>query len=204
MYDKEDLKFKLQHYSERSDAELQGFVNILTKSLKDRLEEDKIYGVPYLTDKNLEDIVAKNTTMTMGIIEAVETKYDIDKMVEDYEDYEDYYNNLINVIRFSNMKYEINTNEVKDTKSKTFTKVSKIISRVSSSRTVDYPTYHYWKWFDGIAEEINKVLNDRKLSKYKFDVEFISTDTMSIAEENKFKVMTVMYFKLTEYIPDEE
>ena len=201
MYDKKDLKFKLQHYSERGDAELQGFVDILTKSLKDRLEEDKIYGVPYLTDKNLEDVVAKNTTMTMGIIEAVETKYNIDKMVKDYEDY---YNNLINVIRFSNMKYENNTNEVKDTKSKTFTKVSKIISRVSSSRTVDYPTYHYWKWFDGITEEINKVLNDRKLSEHKFDVEFVSTDTMSIAEGDKFKVITVMYFKLTEYIPDEE
>ena len=165
MYDKEDLKFKLQHYSERNDAELQGFVNILTKSLKDRLEEDKIYGVPYLTDKNLEDIVAKNTTMTMGIIEAVETKYNIDKMVKDYEDY---YNKL------------------------------------SSSRTVDYPTYHYWKWFDGITEEINEILNDKTLSEYEFDVEFISTDTMSIAEENKFKVITVMYFKLTEYIPDEE
>lgn len=109
MYDKEDLKFKLQHYSERGDAELQGFVDILMKSIKDRLEEDKIYGVPYLTDKNLEDIVAKNTTMTMGTIEAVETKYDIDKMVEDYEDY---YNELLNVIRFSNMKYENNTNEL--------------------------------------------------------------------------------------------
>ena len=205
MYNKEDLKFKLQHYSERGDAELQGFVDILTKTLKDRLEEDKIYGVPYLTDKNLEDIVAKNTTMTMGIIEAVETKYNIDKMIEDYEDY---YNNLINVIRFSNMKYENNTNEVKEEgKPRTFSRVSRIISRVTQSGVLEYPTYpahHNWEWFDDITEEINEILNDKTLSEYEFDVEFISTDTMSIAEENKFKVMTVMYFKLTEYIPDEE
>nr|DAS16982.1 MAG TPA: hypothetical protein [Caudoviricetes sp.] len=51
----------------------------------------------------------------------------------------------------------------------------------------------------------NKILKDKTLSEYEFEVEFISTDTMSIAEgEDKFKVITVMYFKLTEYIPDEE
>ena len=55
------------------------------------------------------------------------------------------------------------------------------------------------------TEEINEILKDKTLSEYEFDVEFISTDTMSIAEgEDKFKVITVMYFKLTEYIPDEE
>ena len=105
------------------------------------------------------------------------------------------------------MKYENNTNEVKDAKSKTFTKVSKIISRVSHSGVLEYPTYpahHNWEWFDDITEEINEILNDKTLSEYEFDVEFISTDTMSIAEDNKFKVITVMYFKLTEYIPDEE
>lgn len=61
------------------------------------------------------------------------------------------------------------------------------------------------EWFDTTTEDINKILKDKTLSEYEFEVEFISTDTMSIAEgEDKFKVITVMYFKLTEYIPDEE
>ena len=56
-----------------------------------------------------------------------------------------------------------------------------------------------------IGHALNKILKDKTLSEYEFEVEFISTDTMSIAEgEDKFKVITVMYFKLTEYIPDEE
>ena len=66
------------------------------------------------------------------------------------------------------------------------------------------PTYHNWKWFDTTTEDINEILKDKTLSEYEFDVEFISTDTMSIAEWEKIKVITVMYFKLTEYIPDEE
>ena len=103
MYNKEDLKVKLQHYSKRSDAEISGFVDIIIKSLKERLYEEKIYGVPSLADKNLEDVVIKNTCMTIGLLEPVETKYDIDKMVEDYEDY---YINIINLTRFSNMKYD--------------------------------------------------------------------------------------------------
>lgn len=103
MYNKEDLKVKLQHYSKRSDAEISGFVDIIMKSLKERLYEEKIYGVPSLANKNLEDVVIKNTCMTIDLLEPVETKYDIDKMVEDYEDY---YINIINLTRFSNMKYD--------------------------------------------------------------------------------------------------
>ena len=93
----------------------------------------------------------------------------------------------------------------KKEKPKTFSKVSRIISRVIESDTVWNPTYHDLEWFDKIDEDINDVLKDKTLSEYEFEVEFISTDTMSIAEgEDKFKVITVMYFKLTEYIPDEE
>ena len=108
MYNKEDLKVKLQHYSKRSDAEISGFVDIIMKSLKERLYEEKIYGIPSLADKNLEDVVIKNTCMTIGLLEPVETKYDIDKMLEDYEDY---YIDIINLMRFSNMKYENNTKQ---------------------------------------------------------------------------------------------
>lgn len=103
MYNKEYLKVKLQRYSERSDAELSGFTNILMESLKERLYEEKIYGIPSLADKNLEDVVIKNTKMIIGALEAVETKYDIDGMIKSYEEY---YIDLMNLIRFSNMKYD--------------------------------------------------------------------------------------------------
>lgn len=202
MYNKEDLKFKLQFYSEIDNAEIQGFVNILVKSIKERFKDDGIYKIPPLVEKSLEDIVAKNTTMVSGTLEAVETKYNVNKMCDDFDNY---YSKLIDVLKFIDKNHKEIIDKIKEDKPKTFNKVSKIISRVSSSRVLEYPTYHNWKWFDSITEEINEVLNDKKLSKYEFDIEFLSTDTISIAEgEEKFKVVTVMYFKLTEYIPNKE
>ena len=205
MYNKEDLKMKLEAYSERDDAELMGFMNILRKSLTERLNEDKIYMMPPLMSANLQDIVVKNTTMTVGIKNTIETKYNIEKMCADYDEY---YSKLTSLIKFADDRHEKIINEIKEErKPRTYSRVSKIISRVSKSGVLEYPTYpahHNWEWFDDITEEINEILKDKTLSEYEFDVEFISTDTMSIAEENKFKVMTVMYFKLTEYIPDEE
>ena len=205
MYDKDYLKTKLKAYSVLKDSDLMGFVSILEKSLKERFKEDSIYTIPPYMEGSLQDIVAKNTTMTMGIQEVVETKYNIDKMCDDYEEY---YNKLLNIIKSTNDRHEKIIDEIKEErKPRTFSRVSRIISRVTQSGVLEYPTYpahHNWEWFDDITEEINEILNDKTLSEYEFDVEFISTDTMSIAEENKFKVMTVMYFKLTEYIPDEE
>lgn len=202
MYNKEDLKFKLQFYSEIDNAEIQGFVNILVKSIKERFKDDGIYKIPPLVEKSLEDIVAKNTTMVTGTLEVVETKYNVNKMCDDFDNY---YSKLIDVLKFIDKNHKEIIDEIKEDIPKTFNKVSKIISRVSSSRVLEYPTYHNWKWFDSITEEINEVLNDKKLSKYEFDIEFLSTDTISIAEgEEKFKVVTVMYFKLTEYIPNKE
>nr|DAK99245.1 MAG TPA: hypothetical protein [Caudoviricetes sp.] len=205
MYNKDYLKTKLKAYSVLKDSDLMGMVSILEKSLKERFKEDSIYTIPPYMEGSLQDIVAKNTTMTMGIQEAVETKYNIEKMCDDYEEY---YNKLLNIIKSANDRHEKIIDEIKEErKPRTFSKVSRIISRVTQSGVLEYPTYpahHNWEWFDDITEEINEILNDKTLSEYEFDVEFISTDTMSIAEENKFKVMTVMYFKLTEYIPDEE
>ena len=104
---------------------------------------------------------------------------------------------------------KLKNNEIKEErKPRTFSRVSRIISRTSESDVlynVWYEeAYHKWKWFDKRTEEINKILNDKTLSKYEFDIEFISTDTMSMEHNGQFKVVTVMYFKLTEYIPDEE
>ena len=200
MYDREELKNKLKNYAQRDNAEVSGFVDILTKYLNDRLEDYDIYRTPTLEKKYLEDIVINSTYMTMGVLEPIVTKYNIEKM---YDDFEAYCDKLISVTKVAseNNKYAVATKDCKPTIIK---KVSKIISRASKSRVLDYPTYHDWKWFDSITEEINQVLNDKKLSKYKFDIEFISTDTMSIAEDDKFKVITVMYFKLTEYIPNKE
>lgn len=205
MYDKDYLKTKLKAYSVLKDSDLMGFVSILEKSLKERFKEDSIYTIPPYMEGSLQDIVAKNTTMTVGIKDIVETKHDIDKMCDDYEEY---YNKLLNIIKSANHRHDKIIDEIKEErKPRTFSRVSRIISRVTQSGVLEYPTYpahHNWEWFDDITEEINEILNDKTLSEYEFDVEFISTDTMSIAEENKFKVMTVMYFKLTEYIPDEE
>lgn len=203
MYDKDDLKMKLKAYSEMKDSDLMGFVAILEKSLKERFKEDSIYTMPPYMERSLQDIVAKNTTMTIDIQKAVETKYNIEKMCDDYEEY---YNKLINIIKSANDRHNMIIDEIKKKeKPKTFSKVSRIISRVNESRTINYPTYHDWEWFDTTTEDINKILKDKTLSEYEFEIEFISTDTMSIAEgEDKFKVITVMYFKLTEYIPDEE
>ena len=206
MYDKEDLKMKLKAYSEMKDSDLMGFVSILEKSLKERFKEDSIYTIPPYMEGSLQDIVAKNTTMTMGILEAVETKYNIEKMCDDFEEY---YNKLINIIKSTNDRHEKIVNEIKEErKPRTFSRVSRIISRTSESDVlynVWYEeAYHKWKWFDKRTEEINKILNDKTLSKYEFDIEFISTDTMSMEHNGQFKVVTVMYFKLTEYIPDEE
>ena len=201
MYNKEDLKFKLQFYSEADNAEMRGFVNILMKSIKERFKDDGVYKIPPLVEKSLEDIVAKNTTMVSGSLEVVETKYNVNKMCDDFDNY---YSKLIDVLKFIDKNHKEIIDEIKEDKPKTFTKVSKIISRVSKNKVLEYPTYHNWKWFDNITEEINEVLNDKTLSEHKFDVEFVSTDTMSIAEGERFKVITVMYFKLTEYIENKE
>lgn len=206
MYNKEYLKTKLKAYSTLKDSDLMGFVSILEKSLKERFKEDSIYTIPPYMEGSLQDIVAKNTTMTVGIKDAVETKYNIEKMCDDYEEY---YNKLLNIIKSTNDRHEKIINEIKEErKPRTFSKVSRIISRTSESdilyNMIYENTYHNWKWFDKRTEEINKILNDKTLSKYEFDIEFISTDTMTIEHSGKFKAVTVMYFKLTEYIPDEE
>ena len=206
MYNKEDLKMKLKAYSEMKDADLMGFASILEKSLKERFKDDSIYIIPPYMEGSLQDIVAKNTIMTMGIQEVIETKYNIEKMCDDYEEY---YNKLINIINFTNDRHEKIINEIKEErKPKTFSRVSRIISRTSESdilyNMIYKNAYQKWKWFDKRTEEINKILNDKTLSKYEFDIEFISTDTMTIEHSGKFKAVTVMYFKLTEYIPDEE
>ena len=206
MYDKDYLKTKLKAYSILKDSDLMGMVSILEKSLKERFKEDSIYTIPPYMEGSLQDIVAKNTTMTMGIQEAVETKYNIEKMCDDYEEY---YNKLLNIIKLANDRHEKIIDEIKEErKPRTFSKVSRIISRTSESdilyNMIYKDAYQKWKWFDKRTEEINKILNDKTLSKYEFDVEFISTDTMTIEHSGKFKAVTVMYFKLTEYIPDEE
>ena len=203
MYDKDYLKTKLKAYSILKDSDLMGMVSILEKSLKERFKEDSIYTIPPYMEGSLQDIVAKNTTMTMGIQEAVETKYNIEKMCDDYEAY---YNKLLNIIKSTNDRHEKIIDEIKEErKPRTFSRVSKIMSKTSQiSKELEYPVYHNWRWFDDITDEINEILNDKTLSKYEFDIEFISTDTMTISEENKYKIVTVMYFKLTEYIPDEE
>lgn len=205
MYNKEDLKFKLQFYSETDNAEMRGFANILMKSIKERFKDDGIYKMPPLVEKSLEDIVAKNTTMVSGRLEAVETKYNVNKMCDDFDNY---YSKLIDVLKFIDKNHKEIIDEIKEDKPKTFNKVSRIISRTSESDILYNMTYenayHKLKWFDKRTEEINKILNDKTLSKYEFDIEFVSTDTMSIAEANKLRVITVMYFKLTEYIPNKE
>lgn len=200
MYNKEELKNKLKTYAQRDNAETSGFVDILTKYLNDRLEDYDIYRTPTLEKKYLEDIVIHSTYMTMGVLEPIVTKYNIEKMCDDFEAYCD---KLISVTKVANENDKCSV-AVRDCKPTTIKKVSKIISRVIESDTIWNPTYHELEWFDKIAEDINDVLKDKTLSEYEFDVEFVSTDTMSIAEGEKFKVVTVMYFKLTEYIPNEE
>ena len=204
MYIKEDLKFKLQFYSETDNAEMQGFVNILMKSIKERFKDDGVYKIPPLVAKSLEAIVAKNTTMVSGSLEVVETKYNVNKMCDDFDNY---YSKLIDVLKFIDKNHKEIIDEIKEDKPKTFNKVSKIISRVVQSGVFEYPTYsarYDWEWLDDITKEVNRILNDPTLSEHKFDIEFVSTDTMSIAEASKFKAITVMYFKLTEYIPNKE
>lgn len=200
MYNKEELKNKLRNYSQRDNAETSGFVDILTKYLNDRLEDYDIYRTPTLEKKYLEDIVIHSTYMTMGVLEPIVTKYNIEKMCDDFETYCD---KLISVTKVASENDKCSV-AVRDCKPTIIKKVSKIISRVIESDTIRNPTYHELEWFDKIAEDINDVLKDKTLSEYKFDVEFVSTDTMSIAEGEKFKVITVMYFKLTEYIPNKE
>lgn len=202
MYDRSDLELKLNACVNIPKSNLLDLVNILHKNLEERLGGNIIAEALPLVNRTLEDIVGKNTTMTMGILEAVETKYDIAGMLNDYEEY---LNKLTHNIQFKNDRHEEIINEIKEErKPRTFSKVSRIISRVSESNTLYNPTYHEWEWYNVITDDINNVLNDKTLSKYEFDVEFISTDTMSIYQDDKFKVITVMYFKLTEYIPDEE
>lgn len=205
MYDKDDLKMKLKAYSEMKDCNLIGFVPILKKALIQRLKDNGIDKLPPLVDESLQDIVSKCTSVTVvGTTEPTKIEYNIEKICSVFDIYID---KLVSVINFTNARHNMIIDEIKkkEEKPKTFYKVSRIISRVNESRTVNYPTYHDWKWFDTTTEDINKILKDKTLSEYEFEVEFISTDTMSIAEgEDKFKVITVMYFKLTEYIPDEE
>jgi hypothetical protein len=204
MYDKDDLKMKLKAYSEMQDCNLMGFVPILKKALIQRLKDNGIDKLPPLVDESLQDIVSKCTTVTVvGIREPTEIVYNIEKMCSVFDIY---FDKLVSVINFTNARHNMIIDEIKkkEDKPKTFSKVSRIISRVNESRTVNYPTYHEWEWFDTTTEDINKILKDKTLSEYEFEVEFISTDTMSIAEGEKFKAITIMYFKLTEYIPDEE
>lgn len=203
MYDKDDLKMTLKAYSEMEGCNLMGFVPILKKALRERLKENGIHEMPPLVDANLEDIVSKCTSVTVvGTTEPTKIEYNIEKMCGVFDIY---FDKLVSVINFENARHNMIIDEIKKKeKPKTFSKVSRIISRVIESDTVWNPTYHDLEWFDKIDEDINDVLKDKTLSDYEFEVEFISTDTMSIAEEEKFKVITVMYFKLTEYIPDEE
>ena len=204
MYNEDDLKMKLKAYSEMEGCNLMGFVPILKKSLIERLKENSIDEMPPLVDANLEDIVSKCTSVTVvGTTEPTKIEYNIEKMCGVFDIY---FDKLVSIINFTNARHNMIIDEIKKKeKPKTFSKVSRIISRVNKSRTINYPTYHEWEWFDTTTEDINKILKDKTLSDYEFEVEFISTDTMSIAEgEDKFKVITVMYFKLTEYIPDEE
>lgn len=204
MYDKDDLKMTLKAYSEMENCNLMGFVPILKKALRERLKENGIDKLPPLVDENLQDIVSKCTTVTVvGTTEPTKIEYNIEKMCSVFDIY---FDKLVSVINFTNARHNMIIDEIKkkEDKPKTFSKVSRIISRVIESDTVWNPTYHDLEWFDKIDEDINDVLKDKTLSKYEFEVEFVSTDTMSIAEEEKFKVITVMYFKLTEYIPDEE
>lgn len=204
MYNEDDLKMKLKAYSEMEGCNLMGFVPILKKSLIERLKENGIDEMPPLVDANLEDLVSKCVTVTaVGMTEPTKIEYNIEKMCGVFDIY---FDKLVSVINFTNARHNMIIDEIKKKeKPKTFSKVSRIISRVNKSKTMNYPTYHDWKWFDTTTEDINDVLKDKTLSDYEFEVEFISTDTMSIAEgEDKFKVITVMYFKLTEYIPDEE
>jgi hypothetical protein len=204
MYDKDDLKMSLKAYSEMEGCNLMGFVPILKKALRERLKENGIDKLPPLVDESLQDIVSKCVTVTVvGITEPTKIEYNIEKMCSVFDIY---FDKLVSIINFTNARHNMIIDEIKkkEEKPKTFSKVSRIISRVIESDTVWNPTYHDLEWFDKIDEDINDVLKDKTLSDYEFEVEFISTDTMSIAEEEKFKVITVMYFKLTEYIPDEE
>lgn len=204
MYDKDDLKMSLKAYSEMEGCNLMGFVPILRKALRERLRDNGVHEMPPLVDENLQDIVSKCTTVTVvGTTEPTKIEYNIEKMCSVFDIY---FDKLVSVINFTNARHNMIIDEIKkkEEKPKTFSKVSRIISRVIESDTVWNPTYHDLEWFDKIDEDINDVLKDKTLSDYEFEVEFISTDTMSIAEEEKFKVITVMYFKLTEYIPDEE
>lgn len=205
MYDKDDLKMSLKAYSEMEGYNLVGFIPILRKALREGLKENGIDKLPPLVDENLQDIVSKCVTVTVvGTTEPTKIEYNIEKMCGVFDIY---FDKLVSVINFTNARHNMIIDEIKkkEEKPKTFSKVSRIISRVIESDTVWNPTYHDLEWFDKIDEDINDVLKDKTLSDYEFEVEFISTDTMSIAEgEDKFKVITVMYFKLTEYIPDEE
>nr|DAN26174.1 MAG TPA: hypothetical protein [Caudoviricetes sp.] len=203
MYDKDDLKMTLKAYSEMENCNLMGFVPILKKALRERLRDNGIHEMPPLVDENLQDVVSKCTSVTVvGATEPTKIEYNIEKMCGVFDIY---FDKLVSVINFENARHNMIIDEIKKKeKPKTFSKVSRIISRVIESDTVWNPTYHDLEWFDKIDEDINDVLKDKTLSDYEFEVEFISTDTMSIAEEEKFKVITVMYFKLTEYIPDEE
>ena len=203
MYDKDDLKMTLKAYSEMENCNLMGFVPILKKALRERLRDNGIHEMPPLVDENLQDVVSKCTSVTVvGTTEPTKIEYNIEKMCGVFDIY---FDKLVSVINFENVRHNMIIDEIKKKeKPKTFSKVSRIISRVIESDTVWNPTYHDLEWFDKIDEDINDVLKDKTLSDYEFEVEFISTDTMSIAEEEKFKVITVMYFKLTEYIPDEE
>ena len=203
MYDKDDLKMTLKYYSEMENCNLMGFVPILKKALRERLRDNGIHEMPPLVDENLQDVVSKCTSVTVvGTTEPTKIEYNIEKMCGVFDIY---FDKLVSVINFENARHNMIIDEIKKKeKPKTFSKVSRIISRVIESDTVWNPTYHDLEWFDKIDEDINDVLKDKTLSDYEFEVEFISTDTMSIAEGEKFKAITIMYFKLTECIPDKE
>lgn len=203
MYDKDDLKTTLKAYSETENCNLMGFVPILKKALRERLKENGIDKLPPLVDENLQDILSKCVTVTVvGTTEPTKIEYNIEKMCGVFDIY---FDKLVSVINFTNARHNMIIDEIKKKEEpKTFSKVSRIISRVIESDTIWNPTYHELDWFDTITEGINEVLKDKTLSEYEFEVEFVSTDTMSIAEGEKFKAITIMYFRLTECILDKE
>jgi len=186
MYDKDDLKMSLKAYSEMEGCNLMGFVPILKKALRERLKENGIDKLPPLVDESLQDIVSKCVTVTVvGITEPTKIEYNIEKMCSVFDIY---FDKLVSIINFTNARHNMIIDEIKkkEEKPKTFSKVSRIISRVIESDTVWNPTYHDLEWFDKIDEDINDVLKDKTLSDYEFVL-----DLEKAAHENNISVTTV-------------
>ena len=130
MYNEDDLKMKLKAYSEMKDCNLMGFVPILKKALIERLKENGIDEMPPLVDANLEDIVSKCVTVTaVGMTEPTKIEYNIEKMCGVFDIY---FDKLVSIINFTNARHNMIIDEIKKKeKPKTFSKVSRIISRLA-------------------------------------------------------------------------